>query len=661
MSRRALTLALVAAFLIPTLLLAWIGLGSLRQEAERTSARYSEQAEALGQTVRLELERLLSELRAGRGPIEPLVLRYGSDGTWLGETLESKRADAPADPALAAELAGEIDRLQAKGDLKGAVERTREIAAKSDSASLSAWALEACAALLDQLNLRTDARAAREELIARFGAERDSRGLLRSLVARRSLLASEVEPTDALLALCGDAAADYSALSETASAEFLRQLRADLGERIGSSDEVQLAELERIDRLDAARARLRIWLASSREGPADWVARGAPGSAAIFVATAPLIPSANPSSMEAPIESTLAGDGVFLAAIERQGDEWCGGAMELDRAFVRALSVSAQDAAVRSLGFVATIESRAGSAAATVARLDLGPPLGDFAIAVRGGDLEAFAAGERKRFALLGGLIALAILTAVIGAWLTLRAVSREVEAARGREAFVAAVTHELKTPLAAIRLFAEMLERGDVESPKVIEFGTRTVREADRLARLVDSVLDLARIEHSGTVLAGQPVELRKVAVAAIAIVGNYGRESGFEIELAVGGEGLAIRGDVDALTRAVVNLLENAIKYSERGQPIEVTLAQREDGDVEIAVLDRGRGVPEADRQRIFEAFQRLGSEMTRDRPGVGLGLALVKKIAAAHGGRALCEGRAGGGSRFVLILPMAAKVQP
>jgi signal transduction histidine kinase len=151
-----------------------------------------------------------------------------------------------------------------------------------------------------------------------------------------------------------------------------------------------------------------------------------------------------------------------------------------------------------------------------------------------------------------------------------------------------------------------------------------------------------------------GRIVELRPLAESAVALVEGVARERGVEVQLSSPAESVCVRGDPEALTRALLNLLDNALKYGEGGHPIEVEVAVRADGLAELAVLDRGRGVPEVERQRIFEPFRRIGSELTRDRPGVGLGLALVAKVAAAHGGRAECTPRGGGGSRFALLLP-------
>ncbi|MEO6710675.1 MAG: HAMP domain-containing sensor histidine kinase [Planctomycetota bacterium] len=655
MSRRSTALALVAAFLVPTLLLGWIGLGSLREETKRGAERYRAQAETIAQAVETEVARSLGLLRDAHGELDPLALSFGLDGSWQGETLEDARPRVDGDSLTFAAVSRETDRLQAQGDAESAVAYLQDASAKTEDAELIAWTLDTRAAFLDQLGRRDEARATRSDLIARFPLARNASGLVRAFAARRALADAQSDPLAVLIELYADASVDDTTPEQAATAEFLRQLRLDLEARIPATDPHRAA-LEAVDRADASRARLCAWLATLREGPSDWVARGAPGGSALFDARRSSIPSANPRSIDAPLDPARPGDGRFVVAIARAGEGWKGGALELDLVFERARETAAQDPATKSLGFLPAIGRTQESAADASARLELAPPLDDYAILVRGGDMAHFVAGERRRFALVAGLVLLAILTAGIAGWLSLRAIAREVEAARGREAFVAAVTHELKTPLAAIRLFAEMLEHGDVEPAKVREFGARTVHESDRLARLVDSVLDLARIEHTGTLAAKSDVDLALVCAAAIRIVEDVARERGFSIVLRPGASLVHVRGDAEALTRALVNLLDNALKHADHPHTIEVEISRIGEQQVELAVLDRGRGVPETERSRIFEAFRRVGSEMTRDRPGVGLGLALVARIAASHGGRAVCEPRDGGGSRFALILPIA-----
>jgi len=654
-----MVLALLAAFLVPTLLLAWIGLGALPEETERGAARYRSRAEAVAASVASQLDGLMEQLSGAAPLAEAWEARFGVDGAWQGSTPEALRPSGVEDPQLLSSLVAELDLFEAQGEHEQAQTRLREIATLSSDPGIVAWALGARAAVCDAAGRTQDGDEARRELIERAPTARDARGLLRAFVARLALCERGSDPTSARLALYADACADYIDLEQTATAEFLRSLRAALGEQLGNSD----ARLEALDREDALRSQERVWRATLRRGISDWVARGAPRGRAVFAAATAPIPAANPLSMESPQEAARAGGQRFVVVLERQGESFVGRAAALAGLFERALAGRSDDGAGAAAEFTSRFESRLAPAAAQglelVARRDLEPPLDEYAIAVRGGDFGAFLAGERRRAWLVAAAVTLAILVAALAAWLSLRAVSHEVEAARGREAFVAAVTHELKTPLAAIRLFAEMLQRGDVEAEKVREFGERTVAESDRLARLVDSVLDIARIEHSAGAQA--PIEARAIAVDAIGIVERVALQQGYRIELRDESRGASVRGDADALTRAVVNLLDNALKYSDQAHTIEVEIHTREKTSVVIEVLDRGRGVPASEAQRIFEPFRRIGSELTRDRPGVGLGLALVAKIAAAHAGRVSCAPREGGGSRFTLSLPLSPQVQP
>jgi signal transduction histidine kinase len=286
----------------------------------------------------------------------------------------------------------------------------------------------------------------------------------------------------------------------------------------------------------------------------------------------------------------------------------------------------------------------------------LAPPLDGFAVRAVGLDLESYVAGERRRAwlvaAVVCGAMALATAAAIAGA----RAVSRESRLAREREAFVAAVTHELKAPLASIRLLAELIERGGLEEAKAREFGARTVTEADRLSRLVSSVLQLAKLERAPRDgAARERFDLADAARDAIATFEPAAKPRGFSVELRAPRPAF-VDGDRDALVGAVIELLDNAAKHARDPHALEVEVEVLEGRRAALSVLDRGAGVPAGEARRIFEPFHRAGDEMTRERPGVGLGLAIVQRVAEAHGGVARYAPRDGGGSRFSIELPLA-----
>ena len=195
-------------------------------------------------------------------------------------------------------------------------------------------------------------------------------------------------------------------------------------------------------------------------------------------------------------------------------------------------------------------------------------------------------------------LAGLGLLVAIFAAFATARAVRRELKAARDRENFVAAVTHELKAPLASIRLLAEVLAGGGVEEKKGREFADRVVGECDRLGRLVSGVLELARIESEP----GSPVRLRTVDAGALArevVDGRSSRSRASAGSRSRSGSpaGAPGPGDKDALASALLNLLDNAFKYNDRPGEIELEVAAVGKNHAAFAILDRGRGVPAAD----------------------------------------------------------------
>jgi signal transduction histidine kinase len=210
----------------------------------------------------------------------------------------------------------------------------------------------------------------------------------------------------------------------------------------------------------------------------------------------------------------------------------------------------------------------------------------------------------------------------------------------RSHQSLLANASHELRSPLARLKMALAMLDEAPAaERP-------RLKREIDpntgELAALVAVVLLSSRLDAAhGPLERREPVDLLGVAAEEAARVGA-----------SAGGEALRVPGDERLLRRALRNLLENARRYG--GDEVEVQVARHADR-AEVLVDDRGPGVPEGERERIFEAFFRLPGHAERS-GGVGLGLALVRQIAERHGGSVRCEPRAGGGSRFVLAIPLA-----
>lgn len=253
-------------------------------------------------------------------------------------------------------------------------------------------------------------------------------------------------------------------------------------------------------------------------------------------------------------------------------------------------------------------------------------------------------------------MAALALLLVVIAAGLvaTYRLVRRESEIARLKSDFVANVSHDLKTPLALIRMFAETLEMDRVpdERRRREYYGVLT-RESERLSRLIDNVLDFSRIESGRQRYEIAPGPVEPIVHEVVESFRHPLHQQGFTVDVTVEPDLPDVPLDGDAMKQALANLVDNAMKYS--GDRRHIRVAVRRDGaGVAVEVADDGIGVPLSERERIFEKFYRVGRSETQGRRGSGVGLALVKHIVEAHGGRVTVDGRPGEGSRFTLHLP-------
>lgn len=253
---------------------------------------------------------------------------------------------------------------------------------------------------------------------------------------------------------------------------------------------------------------------------------------------------------------------------------------------------------------------------------------------------------------------AFALLLMVIAAGLvaTYRLVRRESEIARLKSDFVANVSHDLKTPLALIRMFAETLEMDRVpdERRRREYYGVLT-RESERLSRLIDNVLDFSRIESGRQRYQIAPGPIEPIVHEVVESFRHPLQQQGFTVDVAVEPDLPDVPLDPDAMKQALANLVENAMKYSADRRHIRVA-ARREGAGVVVEVADEGIGIPVPERERIFEKFYRIGQSETQGRRGSGVGLALVKHIVEAHRGRVTVDGRPGEGSRFTLHLPGA-----
>jgi two-component system sensor histidine kinase SenX3 len=219
------------------------------------------------------------------------------------------------------------------------------------------------------------------------------------------------------------------------------------------------------------------------------------------------------------------------------------------------------------------------------------------------------------------------------------------------RRDFVANVSHELKTPVGALSLLAETLDGED--DPEVVErLAKRVAAEAERLGRIIDDLLDLSRIEANESPKR-EMVPLAEIVGQAVELLRSVAASSDVYLEVDDPPRNLAIPGDRRDLVSAVSNLVDNAIKYSERGSLVQVRVSAEPDV-VEIAVVDHGIGIPARDLERIFERFYRVDRARSRLTGGTGLGLSIVRHVAVNHSGSVHVESREGEGSTFTLRLP-------
>jgi two-component system sensor histidine kinase SenX3 len=220
------------------------------------------------------------------------------------------------------------------------------------------------------------------------------------------------------------------------------------------------------------------------------------------------------------------------------------------------------------------------------------------------------------------------------------------------RRDFVANVSHELKTPVAALGLLAETLATED--DPLVARrLAQRMVGNAIRLGRMIDDLLELSRIEAEQTPLR-EPVPVHLVVAEAVEQVRSIAEREGVEVRVAEAQHTLTVTGDRRQIVSAIFNLLDNAVKYSPRGSSVDLHVDVTEDTDhVNIEVRDQGAGIPDRDHERVFERFYRVDRGRS-DVPGTGLGLAIVRHVADNLGGAVHLESREGEGSTFTLVLP-------
>jgi signal transduction histidine kinase len=264
-------------------------------------------------------------------------------------------------------------------------------------------------------------------------------------------------------------------------------------------------------------------------------------------------------------------------------------------------------------------------------------------------------AGLRQSFYSLSFVLVLGL--TFLAGFLLWRDTRRETRMAELRSQFVSSVSHELKTPLTSIRMFAELLQmRGSGSRKDQDDYLDTIVNESERLTRLLTNVLDFSRIEHGQKTYRMETTRLAEVVNAAARTMEYPLAEQGFDLKVHIDGDVPPIEVDRDAIKQAILNLLTNAMKYSGQSRGIELRLCP-ENGNAVIEVSDHGIGIPVQEQSKIFDKFYRARVPENQAISGTGLGLALVAHIAEAHHGSVHVKSSPGEGSTFSIHIPLQA----
>jgi signal transduction histidine kinase len=257
----------------------------------------------------------------------------------------------------------------------------------------------------------------------------------------------------------------------------------------------------------------------------------------------------------------------------------------------------------------------------------------------------------RTAYVILG---ALSLLMGV-GMLLAYRNVARELALAKLKSDFVSNVSHELRTPLALIRLYAETLELGRISNPRKRQEYYEIIRkESERLTSLINNILDFSRIESGKKEYSFRETDVADLVRGTLESYRFEIEQNGFQFEQKIDGDLPQVWVDREAIARSLLNLVNNAVKYSATEKYLGVNL-YRHNGGVNLEVVDHGIGIPAKEQSKIFEKFYRVCDPLVHNTKGSGLGLSLVRHIVQAHGGEVAVESEPGHGSKFIITLPV------
>lgn len=290
-----------------------------------------------------------------------------------------------------------------------------------------------------------------------------------------------------------------------------------------------------------------------------------------------------------------------------------------------------------------------------LARRSLAPWLKDWSVVSVVRDPERMAQQQRRTRLQRIGILGFAVAMMAIGAMISARLISRELDIARMKTDFAANVSHELRSPITQIRIKAESLLFGLADTAEEQDAHYQIIlRESERLSRLIDNILDYGAIERGSKQYILRPGHLADTTERAIESVNTALEVRDMVLEINIPHDLPEVMHDTDAIVQCLINLISNAAKYSEPGGWIGI-LGRRVEGGVELAVTDRGIGIAPHDLRRIFEPYFRSRDSLARRRKGTGIGLTITHYIMEAHGGSISAQSRPGQGSTFTLRFPL------
>jgi signal transduction histidine kinase len=620
--RSRLALSIGAATLVPVAALAWLGLRVLQQDRDIERQRRRERLEVAAGRLALELERQLqdTEDRLARGDgirlLSTGLLVSSSPGVLYQP--EPPTEVAPAPPTL---TAAEQQEFQAR-NLGAAAGAYRDLLRHSTDPAVRAGALVGLARVLRQSGDGEGALRAYADL-EQLGSVRvgGQPAALVALQGRCKVLEESSDTAGLRRAVDALARAINAGAWPIDRATFA--LYRDMLDRWGAA----ATPVDALVRTDAAIRIWQTWRAGDLPPRGRRVLRTDRGSALAAwagEAASPRLWLATPAYLDAQ-----------LGPLRKNLD----------------LRVSIFDADGAPLvGDAAT----AGSLSLTPAETRL-----PFVLSIAPGGAAVDGSDALRRRLVLGGLVGVIglILAAAYGLY---RATARELLLARQQSDFVSAVSHEFRTPLTSMRHLTDLLvSRGVTSEERRTHYYGLLAHETERLYRMVEALLSFGRIEAGAYAFCLEPVAPSGVVESVVEEFRSESLARGREISCDVDPSLPSILADRETLARALWNLIENAAKYSAPGTPIRV-FAARSGDFVLLGVGDRGDGVAPAERDRIFQKFVRGADAKRSGVRGVGIGLALVKRIVEAHGGSVRVESEPGRGSTFTLVLPAEVRLK-